>query len=156
MRQEKMRRLIALISLAVLIVFFTITNDNFLTANNIFNILRESSIAGIVAVGVAMVIITAGIDLSTGAIIGFVSMLCSWLIFYYGLSAWQIMLVAIIAGSLCGAVNGFVVTKLRVPEFVATLSTQYLFRSLVFVFVIREDGVIQNKMIKDREHYVGT
>ena len=150
MRQEKMRRLIALISLAVLIVFFTITNDNFLTANNIFNILRESSIAGIVAVGVAMVIITAGIDLSTGAIIGFVSMLCSWLIFYYGLSAWQIMLVAIIAGSLCGAVNGFVVTKLRVPEFVATLSTQYLFRSLVFVFVIREDGVIQNKMIKDR------
>lgn len=60
------------------------------------------------------------------------------------------MLVAIIAGSLCGAVNGFVVTKLRVPEFVATLSTQYLFRSLVFVFVIREDGVIQNKMIKDR------
>ena len=49
----------------------------------------------------------------------------------------------------CGVLNGFIVTKLRVPEFIATLSTQYLFRSMVFVFAIREAGVISNKKIED-------
>lgn len=150
MRQESMRRLISLASLAILILIFTVTSDSFLTPTNLLSILRESSITGIVAVGVAFVIITAGIDLSTGAMIGFVSMVCAYLIYYYALPAPLVMLVAIVLGTLCGCVNGVIVTKLRVPEFIATLSTQYLFRSLVFVFAIREGGVITNKLIKDR------
>ena len=59
------------------------------------------------------------------------------------------MFISVLAGTVCGVLNGFVVTKLRVPEFIATLSTQYLFRSLVFVFAIREMGVITNKKITD-------
>ena len=113
------------------------------------SILRECAITGIIAIGVSFVIITAGIDLSTGAAVGFVSMLCANFLYYYALPAELIMLISILAGTLCGVLNGFIVTKLRVPEFIATLSTQYLFRSMVFVFAIRESGVITNKKITD-------
>lgn len=150
MRQETMRRLISVASLGILVLIFTFTSDSFLTATNLLSILRESSITGIVAVGVACVIITAGIDLSTGAVIGFTSMFCAYLIYYYAVPAPLVMLIAIVLGTACGCLNGFIVTRLRVPEFIATLSTQYLFRSLVFVFAIREGGVITNKLIKDR------
>ena len=61
----------------------------------------------------------------------------------------MIMLISVLTGLACGAVNGFIITKLRVPEFIATLSTQYLFRSMVFVFAIRESGVISNKKIEN-------
>ena len=150
MRQENMRRLISVGSLVVLMAFFAITSDGFLSMTNLMSILRESSIIGIVAVGVTFVIITAGIDLSTGAQIGFISMVCAYLIYYFALPAPVILIVAIVTGLICGCINGFIVAKLRVPEFIATLSTQYLFRSMVFVFAIREGGVITNKLIKDR------
>jgi ribose transport system permease protein len=147
MRQENMRRLISVASLFIMMLIFGLTSNSFFTANNILNILRECSINGIIAVGVAFVIITAGIDLSTGAIVGFTSMVCANLMYNYNLPAIVIMIVAISIGTLCGALNGFVVSKLRVPEFIATLSTQYLFRSLVFVFAIRKSGVVTNQKI---------
>lgn len=149
MRQENMRRLISVASLVVLALVFGFTSSGFFTATNILSILRECAITGIIAIGVSFVIITAGIDLSTGAAVGFVSMLCANFLYYYALPAELIMLISILAGTLCGVLNGFIVTKLRVPEFIATLSTQYLFRSMVFVFAIRESGVITNKKITD-------
>lgn len=147
MRQENMRRLISVASLVVMMLIFGLTSNSFFTTNNMLSILRECSINGMIAVGVALVIITAGIDLSTGAIVGFSSMVCANLMYYYNLSAPVIMLIAITVGTVCGVMNGFIVTKLRVPEFIATLSTQYLFRSMVFFFAIREAGVITNKKI---------
>ena len=59
------------------------------------------------------------------------------------------MLIALLVGLLGGCLNGFIVARLRVPEFIGTLSTQYLFRSMVFVFAIRESGVVTNKLIED-------
>jgi ribose transport system permease protein len=149
MRQENIRRLISVISLLILSLLFGLTSNGFFTAYNLLNILREASITGIIAVGVTFVIITAGIDLSTGALVGFVSMVCAYLIYYYNVPAAAIMLIALLIGLIGGSLNGFIVAKLRVPEFIGTLSTQYLFRSMVFVFAIRESGVITNKMITD-------
>lgn len=150
MRQENMRRLISIASLLILFGIFSVTSNGFLTLNNIISILRESSVIGIIAVGVACVIITAGIDLSTGAIVGFTGMVSAYLLYYYEVPGPIVMLVSILVGILCGCLNGFIVTVLRVPAFIATLSTQYLFRSMVFVFAIRQGGVITNKLIKDR------
>lgn len=149
MRQENMRRLISVASLVIIMLVFGLTSDSFFTANNLLNILRECAVTGIIAIGVTFVIITAGIDLSTGAIVGFAGMLCANLLYNYQISATLIMLISVVTGLVCGALNGFIVTKLRVPEFIGTLSTQYLFRSLVFVFAIREGGVISNKKIQD-------
>ncbi len=149
MRQENMRRLISVASLVIIMLVFGVTSDSFFTADNILSILREASLTGIIAIGVTFVIITAGIDLSTGATVGFAGMLCANLLYHYNLPAGLIMLISVLTGLVCGAVNGFIITKLRVPEFIATLSTQYLFRSMVFVFAIREAGVISNKKIEN-------
>jgi ribose transport system permease protein len=97
-----------------------------------------------------MIIITAGIDLSTGAIVGLACMICANLMYYHNLPAGLVMLISIGVGVLCGLLNGFIVTRLNVPAFIATLSTQYLFRSLVYVFAIRESGVITNKVISSK------
>lgn len=149
MRQENMRRLISVASLVIIMLVFGLTSNSFFTADNLLNILRECAVTGIIAIGVTFVIITAGIDLSTGAAVGFAGMLCANLLYFYNLSAGLIMLISILTGLACGVLNGFIVTKLRVPEFIATLSTQYLFRSMVFVFTIREMGVITNKKIEN-------
>ncbi|MCI7227964.1 MAG: ABC transporter permease [Lachnospiraceae bacterium] len=149
MRQEQMRRLISIASLIVIMLVFGLTSNSFFTQSNLLSILRECSVNGIIAVGVTYVIITAGIDLSTGAAVGFAGMLCANLLYNYNMSAGIIVLISILTGLVCGALNGFIITKLRVPEFIGTLSTQYLFRSMVFVFAIREAGVITNKKISN-------
>ena len=149
MRQEQMRRLISIASLIVIMLVFGLTSNSFFTQGNLLSILRECSVNGIIAVGVTYVIITAGIDLSTGAAVGFACMLCANLLYNYNMSAGIIVLISILTGLVCGALNGFIITKLRVPEFIGTLSTQYLFRSMVFVFAIREAGVITNKKISN-------
>lgn len=149
MRQENVRRLISVGMLVVMIAIFGFTSDVFFSANNIMTLLRESSVIGMIAVGVSMVIITAGIDLSTGAIVGFSSMVCANLLYYYGLPAPVIMVIAIAIGTLSGYLNGVLVTCLRLPDFIATLSTQFLFRALMLVFAIRTDGTITNKVIKE-------
>lgn len=149
MRQENVRRIISVAALVILVLVFGLTSTNYFTPANMFSILRECGIVGIIAIGVTYVIITAGIDLSTGAIVGFGSMLCANLLYHTKIPAVVVMLIAILAGTLCGAINGFIVAKLRVPEFIATLSTQYLFRSMIFVVAIREGGVLTNKRIKN-------
>lgn len=150
MRQEKMRRLISIASVVTLFLVFGLTSHDFFSTSNILNIFRECGVTGIIAVGVAMVIITSGIDLSTGALVGLCGMVCNFLMYNFGLPAGTVALISLLVGLLGGALNGFIVSKLRVPEFIGTLSTQYLFRSLVFVFAIREGGVITNKKITDR------
>lgn len=149
MRQEQMRRLISIASLIVIMLVFGLTSNSFFTQGNLLSILRECSVNGIIAVGVTYVIITAGIDLSTGAALGFAGMLCANLLYNYNMSAGIVVLISILTGLVCGALNGFIITKLKVPEFIGTLSTQYLFRSMVFVFAIREAGVITNKKISN-------
>lgn len=148
MRQETMRRLVSIGLLAALATFFGVTNEFFFTGSNIFTLLREASLTGIIAIGVSMVIITAGIDLSTGAMVGFISMLCANLLYYTEVPAIAMIALAIVMGTLCGYLNGVLVTVLRLPDFIATLSTQFLFRGLALVFAIRTStGMISNKVI---------
>lgn len=144
-----MRRLISIGAVVVMALVFGLTNQAFFTAGNLLNIFRECGVIGIIAVGVAMIIITAGIDLSTGALVGLCGMVSNFLMYNYGVPAPAIIVISLLVGLMGGLLNGVIVTRLRVPEFIGTLSTQYLFRSLVFVFAIREMGVIANKKISD-------
>lgn len=151
MRQETIRRLVSIGLLIVLVLFFGFSSEYFFTADNIFTLLRECSTTGIVAIGVSMVIITAGIDLSTGAMIGFISMLCANLLYYTQIPAGFIMLLALAVGAVCGYLNGVLVTVFRLPDFIATLSTQFLYRGMALIFAIRTaTGMISNKVIDDR------
>ncbi|MCR4430187.1 MAG: ABC transporter permease [Tepidanaerobacteraceae bacterium] len=149
MRQETIRRLFSLALLFTLIIIFGTTSKYFLTPNNIFTLLREAAVTGILAVGVTFVIITAGIDLSTGALVALIAMICARLLYSTTLSVPVILLIGAIIGILAGSLNGFLVAKLKLPDFIATLSTQGIFRGLTLVFAIREHGVISNKVIQN-------
>lgn len=150
MRQENVRRIISIVLLVLLFSVFSLTTDNFLTTPNLLNILRESSVVGIIAIGVTFVILTAGIDLSTGAIVGVTAMICANLLYNFHLPAGLIMLIAITFGTLAGFLNGLLVSFFRLPDFIATLSTQFIFQALMLVFAIKENGSIVNKVISDR------
>lgn len=148
MRQETVRRLVSVGMLLVLVMIFGLSSPYFFTASNLFTLLRESATVGIIAVGVSFVIITAGIDLSTGALVGCVSMLCANLLYYTNIPAPIIMLIAVVAGTVGGYLNGVLVTLLRLPDFIATLSTQFLFRGLALILAIRTaTGMISNRVI---------
>ena len=150
MRQETIRRLTSICLLAILFLIFGLTNEKFLTATNILTLLRECAVVGIMAVGVTMVIITSGIDLSTGGMVGFISMLCMNLLYYVNLPAGLVILTALVVGTLCGILNGVLVSFLRLPDFIATLSTQFLFRGLTYMLAIRNAfGMIINQRITD-------
>ncbi len=151
MRQEQIRRLVSVGLLVLLFAILGFTSDAFFTKANILTLLRESSIMGIVAIGVTFIIITAGIDLSTGALIGCVSMICANLMYNHGLNGNVIILLALLLGTLGGFINGILVSRLNLPDFIATLSTQFVFRGLALVFAIKSaTGMITNKVIKDR------
>jgi ribose transport system permease protein len=151
LRQEQIRRIVSIGLLALLIVILSLTSDTFLTTKNILTLLRESSTMGIVAIGVTFVIITAGIDLSTGALIGCVSMICANLMYNKGFSGTSIIFISIILGTFGGFINGMFVSRLHLPDFIATLSSQFIFRGLALVFAIKTStGMISNKVIDDR------
>lgn len=118
---------------AVLIfIFFAIFSDNFLTTKNIKLIFQQFSINGICVLGVAIVVILGGIDLSAGSILA-VSGFCGGSLIKAGWPAVLAILMAVLVGALCGFVNSVVITKLGVPPIITTTATNYLFRGFLVI-----------------------
>ena len=138
MRQETLRRVISMALLIILLLIFGFTSEKFFTASNIYNMLRECSLVGILAIGVTLVIITGGNDLSCGALMGLNCMLIANLMHYTTLPLAVILLVTLGVALLCALFNGFVVAILRIPDFIATLSTKFVFTGLMYVFAIHD------------------
>ncbi|MGD8465690.1 MAG: ABC transporter permease [Anaerolineae bacterium] len=119
---------------AVLLVVWTLAAlfvPNFATADNFLNILRQGSFVGVAAVGMTIAIISGTFDLSVGTALA----LCAWLTIYV---AGQFGLVAALAagigtGILIGMINGLLVTRIRIPAFVATLGMYYVIRGVAFI-----------------------
>lgn len=118
-----------------LIVFavFAAQSDRFAAPDNLFNVARQYSELAVVSVGLTMVIITGGIDISVGSVVGLSSILVGVLAGRMGLNIWLACVAAMLAGLACGAINGLVVTKLRVQPIVATLAMMSAARGLAFV-----------------------
>jgi len=121
-----------LIILIVMVVAFTFANKNFMTFENIGNILRQTAIKGFICVGMAMVIITGGIDLSVGSITGVCSCLMAYLLLWNVPYAFAFIL-TLLAGLIIGFMNGYFINGLNLPPFIATLGTMTSFRGLAYV-----------------------
>ncbi len=110
-------------------VLCSINGKDFLTFNNVMNIINQASINAVIAIGASIIIITGGIDLSVGAVVGFVGILLGMC-----LSSGMSMVVAIIlclaAGAVIGLCNGLLVSYGKVPAFIATLGTMMVARGL--------------------------
>ena len=95
---------------------------NFATENNFVNLMRQASVFAIIAIGQTFVIITAGIDLSVGAVVGFAGVIVAVLL-HAGVPIWISVLATLAMGAGIGAFHGFGVTKLGLPPFIMTLAT---------------------------------
>ena len=119
----------------ILIVLLSIFAQNFLSVNNMINLLRQSAIIGIVTLGAACVIITGGIDLSAGSVLGFTATVtASFAVSAKGLPFFVPVLAGVAVGMATGAVTGGLVTKGKVPPFVATLGMMSSARGAILVF----------------------
>lgn len=147
--QSSLRQMISLGTLALLVILFTVTSNGFLTSANIFSILRNAGATGIIAVGVTFVIITGGIDLSTGSMVALCAMTMANLYHYTLWPIWLLMVIAVLVGAAGGLFNGLIITKLNLPPFIATLATQGIFRGLTYVTAIRVNGTIRNMGMRD-------
>lgn len=128
----KRQEVIVAIFTVLLFIFFSVFSDNFLTAKNVKLIFSQYSINGICVLGVAVVVILGGIDLSAGSILA-VAGFCGGALINTGAPAILAILVAVIMGTVCGCVNALVITKLGVPAIITTIATNYLFRGLLVI-----------------------
>lgn len=108
--------------LAFLWILLAFVTDSFWTPLNISNLLRQGSMTAILALGQTFVIITAGIDLSVGAIVGFAGVIIAWLL-QAGVPVWAAILITLLFGVLIGTFHGFGIVRMGLPPFIITLAT---------------------------------
>lgn len=118
--------------LLFLIVFFSFASDAFLSVNNLLNILRQVSIIGIVAVGMTYVILTAGIDLSIGSIIGVSAVLAAKLMLF-GMNPFLACLITLIVGVIIGLINTYFIHEIQIPPLIVTLATLTALRGIAYI-----------------------
>ena len=128
------------IVLIVLLIFFSIANPNFLSFSTLTMLAKHVALYGILAIGMTFVIITSGIDLSVGSVVGLAGMIAGGMIqegvtltfagvtLYFSVPV--IVLFTLLLGCVIGLINGVIVTKLSVAPFIATLGTMYICRGL--------------------------
>jgi len=142
MLRELISRLGPVVALVLLGIYLSLASPHFLKTDNMVNITRQSSVTAILAVGQTLVILTSGIDLSVGAIAAIsasaASVLMTQRIVFLGMAIGPLgflsgLLVALVIGALAGAINGLIITKGRIPDFIATLGTLTIFQGIALL-----------------------
>lgn len=136
----RMRTFVALI---LVFTFFAFAAPNFLSAANVLIISKHVALNAFLAIGMTFVIITGGIDLSVGSIVGLCAMVAGWLVLYgidlgFGWSlqfnTLEICAMVLVVGAFIGLLNGLLITKLNVAPFIATLGMLYVARGVALLF----------------------
>jgi ribose/xylose/arabinose/galactoside ABC-type transport system permease subunit len=132
------RHLLPFGSLFLIVVFLSIAHpESFLTFDNLLNVLRRSSVFGIMSVGMTLVVITGGIDLSVGSMLALCGMAAATVfnLLDPGLNGTlTASLVGVLVGLTAGSLNGVLTAGLKLPPFIATLATMSLFRGMALVW----------------------
>ncbi len=123
----------SLIGLLLLVVVVSILSPSFLTTKNIFNVLRQTSVNAIIAAGMTFVILTGGIDLSVGSILAISGAVCASML-VSGTNMIVAVLAALVIGAVVGFLYRFVISKVKLQQFIATLATMTVLRGLTLVF----------------------
>jgi len=133
----------SVIALLVMFVVLSLLSDRFLTAENSWNVMRQISVNMIISVGMTLVILTGGIDLSVGSVLAISGAVTAFLLktgteitslnLYIGFTLLGSLLGGILVGTLLGWFNGLTVTRFKVPPFVATLAMLTIARGLTML-----------------------
>ena len=142
--KNQFSRFQSLIALLALCIFLSIRADNFLTADNGLNILRQTSVNICIATGMTLIVLTAGIDLSVGSVLALCGAIAAGFLkngikipsadLFIGFTILGVVLAGILVGALLGFFNGFVITKFKVPPFVATLAMLTIARGFTMLY----------------------
>ena len=122
-----------LVSLLLLILFFSLVSDNFFSFVTLKTILNQLPALTIVTVGMTLVLIVGGIDLSVGSVLGFSATVVGVALLNWGLPLYAACLLGIGAGLLCGTMNGILVAYLSLPAFIVTLGMLEMARGLAYI-----------------------
>ena len=123
----------SLLGLVLLIAVVSVLNPSFLSVKNIMNILRQTSVNAVIAAGMTFVILTGGIDLSVGSILGISGAVCASLL-VSGQNVVVAVIAALLVGAAVGFINGFVISKGKLQPFIATLATMTILKGLTLVY----------------------
>ena len=115
--------------LLVMWIFLSIAADKFFTVSNIMNLLRQTSVLGVCAVGATCVILSGETDLSLGAIMGVVGMVVAKLM-VSGVPILVALLIGVAVGALCGTINGVIIQTTGIPSFICTMGTMTAYRGI--------------------------
>jgi len=130
---QAIQKLLAFLTLIVMIVFFSVASPNFFVQDNIISILLATCVNGLLALGVTFVIITGGIDLSIGTVMTFSAVIAGVLVASFGAPLWLGVVAALVTGSIIGCITGLLVAYLRIPAFIATLGIMMVTKGLSLV-----------------------
>ena len=129
---------VPMIVLVVALIIFGLLSENFFKAGTLSVILQQIAIVGIIGCAQTIVILTAGIDLSVGAIAVFSSVLMGQITFRFGIPAELAILIGLVLGTGMGAMNGFLIAKMKLPPFIVTLGTWQILLAANFIFSANE------------------
>ena len=128
---EWIRRASVIAGVALLFVIFSLLTSSFYQPGNILDILLQSSINTMIAVGMTLVIMTRGIDLSVGSMVGLTSMITASVLphnLFLGIAAGMLL------GVICGLINGLMIAKLKLPDFIVTLGMLSIYRGAALIY----------------------
>ena len=144
MNKDLLKKSQSLIALFALCLVISLLTDKFATSTNLWNVLRQISVNICISVGMTLVVLMAGIDLSVGSVLAFSSAICAGLLkngisipaldLYIGFTVLGGVLTALIVGLLLGLFNGWVITKFTLPPFVATLAMLTIARGATMLY----------------------
>lgn len=120
-------------TLILLVIFFSIANKHFFTPDNLVSILLSTCVNGVLAIGVTFIIITSGIDLSIGTAMTFASVMGGLAVTNLGLPLVAAVIVCILTGAACGLISGTLVSRFKIPPFIATLGMMMVTKGLSLV-----------------------
>ncbi|MDO1582947.1 ABC transporter permease [Rhizobium oryzicola] len=129
-QKDIIQKFAALGSLVILAAVFAVTSNAFLTVNNGMTIALQVTSIALLGIGATYVIITGGIDLSVGSVLALAGVVAALAVKELGMPVWIGMLLGILTGSACGVINGLVITKLKLPPFIATLGMMLIARGV--------------------------
>lgn len=137
--------------LVLIAIVLSLLTPNFLTRDNLISVLRQISINVFIAIGMTLVIILGGIDLSVGSIVAMSGTVIVGLIVTSGLPVWLAIIIGLALGTACGFFNGAIIAKFKVPAFIVTMAMMNIARGAGFVY----SGGRSTRIVSDGFNFIG-
>ncbi|MCK0472420.1 ABC transporter permease [Halalkalibacter sp. APA_J-10(15)] len=144
-----------LLTIVVLIVFFSLATDSFMQSSNMINILRSISIVTIIAIGITISLSVNGFDLSVGSVASLSNAIVISMFVWFSQNTFVAIFAALIAALLVGAFNAFMIVKVKIPDMLLTLATMFIVQGIALTYT-KGATVSENMVMSDGSFATGT